>query len=121
MTPKSMLRHKDSASTLEDMARDRFLRVVPDAEIHDARRILLCTGKIGHELKREREKRQDTSTAVVFLDQLYPFPAEELTTVFEQNPQAGTLSGCRRSRPTWEPSPSSSRASSASCAGPSAR
>ncbi|HEV7508229.1 MAG TPA: 2-oxoglutarate dehydrogenase E1 component [Thermoanaerobaculia bacterium] len=88
MTPKSMLRHKDSASTLEDLARDRFQRVVPDSGIHDAQRILLCTGKIGHELKREREKRQDTSIAVVFLDQLYPFPAEELTAVFEQNPKA---------------------------------
>src|SRR4051812_35729892 len=88
MTPKSMLRHKDSASTVEDLARDQFLRAVPDPDVRDAQRILLCTGKIGHELKREREKRQDTSTAVVFLDQLYPFPAEELTAIFEQNPKA---------------------------------
>ncbi|HEX4960277.1 MAG TPA: 2-oxoglutarate dehydrogenase E1 component [Thermoanaerobaculia bacterium] len=88
MTPKSMLRHKDSASTVEDLARDHFLQVVPDTEVHDAQRILLCTGKIGHELKREREKRQDTQTAVVFLDQLYPFPSQELAAVFEQNPNA---------------------------------
>jgi 2-oxoglutarate dehydrogenase E1 component len=88
MTPKSMLRHKDSASTLEDLARDCFLRAVPDPEIRDAHRILLCTGKIGHELKREREKRQDTTTAVVFLDQLYPFPSQELREIFEQNPNA---------------------------------
>jgi len=88
MTPKSMLRHKDSASTVEDLARDRFLRVVPDPDVRDAQRILLCTGKIGHELKREREKRQDTTPAVVFLDQLYPFPSQELRGIFEQNPNA---------------------------------
>ncbi len=88
MTPKSMLRHKDSASTVEDLARERFQRVVPDPEIRDAQRVLLCTGKIGHELKRERERRNDTSTAVVFLDQLYPFPSQELAAVFEQNPNA---------------------------------
>ena len=88
MTPKSMLRHKDSASTVEDLGRERFLRVVHDFDVHDAQRILLCTGKIGHELKREREKRQDTTTAVVFLDQLYPFPGEELAAVFAQHPNA---------------------------------
>jgi len=88
MTPKSMLRHKDSASSVEDLARDCFLRVVPDPDVRDAQRILLCTGKIGHELKREREKHQDTTTAVVFLDQLYPFPSQELREVFAQNPNA---------------------------------
>ena len=42
-------------------------------------RVLICTGKIGHELQEERRKRKDTSTAILFLDQLYPFPNEELT------------------------------------------
>ena len=78
MTPKSMLRHKDSASSLADLARDRFLQVVPDPQVQDARRLILCTGKIGHELRRERDRRKDAGTAVVFLDQLYPFPEAEL-------------------------------------------
>ena len=51
---------------------------MPDTEVSDAKRILLCTGKIGHELRAERKKRKDTSTAIVFLDQLYPFPETEL-------------------------------------------
>jgi 2-oxoglutarate dehydrogenase E1 component len=85
-TPKSMLRHKDSASTVEDLGRDRFLKVVEDPDIQDARRILLCTGKVGHELKRERERRKDTSTAVFFLDQLYPFPRKELEEAFAKHP-----------------------------------
>jgi 2-oxoglutarate dehydrogenase E1 component len=86
MTPKSMLRHKDSASPVADLARDRFLNVVPDAQIQDAQRLILCTGKIGHELKRERDKRKDADTAVVFLDQLYPFPEAELGAVLEGYP-----------------------------------
>ncbi|MFL6198895.1 MAG: 2-oxoglutarate dehydrogenase E1 component [Thermoanaerobaculia bacterium] len=86
MTPKSMLRHKDSSSSVADLARDRFLNVVPDPQVEDAQRLILCTGKIGHELKREREKRKDTSTAIAFLDQLYPFPEAELAAVLEGYP-----------------------------------
>ncbi|HYN21203.1 MAG TPA: 2-oxoglutarate dehydrogenase E1 component, partial [Thermoanaerobaculia bacterium] len=86
MTPKSMLRHKDSSSSVAELARERFLNVVPDAQVpRDAQRLILCTGKIGHELKREREKRKDTTTAVVFLDQLYPFPEAELQEVLDQH------------------------------------
>jgi 2-oxoglutarate dehydrogenase E1 component len=88
MTPKSMLRHKDSASSRDELGRDRFLNVVPDTQVEDARRILLCTGKIGHELRREREKRKDTATAVVLLEQLYPFPDRELEAALAAHPNA---------------------------------
>ncbi|MFL6196074.1 MAG: 2-oxoglutarate dehydrogenase E1 component [Thermoanaerobaculia bacterium] len=87
-TPKSMLRHKDSASTLADFARERFQRVIPDATVQNADRVLLCTGKIAHELRRERERRKDTSTAILTLDQLYPFPKEELTAALASHPKA---------------------------------
>jgi 2-oxoglutarate dehydrogenase E1 component len=50
--------------------------------------LLLCTGKIGHELGLERKRRKDESTAIVFVDQLYPFPEEELSTELERHPQA---------------------------------
>ncbi len=87
-TPKSMLRHKDSASNLAELAEGGFQNVVPDRQIQNARRILLCSGKIGDELLRERERRGDTQTAVVFVDQLYPFPAQELEAIFAAHPQA---------------------------------
>jgi len=77
-TPKSMLRHPDAASPIEDLTRPHFLGVVPDQEVGDGNRVLLCTGKIGHELRAERRRRKDTSTAIVFVDQLYPFPEAEL-------------------------------------------
>jgi len=77
-TPKSMLRHPDAASPMADFARSRFEWVVPDREIASAQRILICSGKIGHELRNERKRRGDTETAILFLDQLYPFPKQEL-------------------------------------------
>jgi 2-oxoglutarate dehydrogenase E1 component len=79
-TPKSMLRHPDALSPLEDLTHQQFLPVIPDTEVHNAKRILICTGKIGHELRTERQKREekDFSTAIVFLEQMYPFPEEEL-------------------------------------------
>ena len=87
-TPKSMLRHPDAASPLEDFTHKRFLPVLPDHEVADARRILFCTGKIGHELRVERKKRKDTSTSVVFVEQLYPFPEEELAAEMAAHPKA---------------------------------
>jgi 2-oxoglutarate dehydrogenase E1 component len=87
-TPKSMLRHPDALSPIEDLTHQKFLPVIPDTEIQDAKRILLCTGKIGHELRTERQKRKDSSTAIVFLEQMYPFPEAELKTELERHSTA---------------------------------
>jgi 2-oxoglutarate dehydrogenase E1 component len=84
-TPKSMLRHPDALSPLEDLTHQQFLPVIPDTEAQDAKRILLCTGKIGHELRTERQKRKDLSTAIVFLEQMYPFPETELHAELERH------------------------------------
>ncbi|MBZ5569760.1 MAG: 2-oxoglutarate dehydrogenase E1 component [Acidobacteriia bacterium] len=77
-TPKSMLRHPDATSPLADFSAPHFQNVLPDREIQDARRVLLCSGKIGHDLREERKRRKDNSTAIVFLEQMYPFPEAAL-------------------------------------------
>ncbi|MBZ5720963.1 MAG: 2-oxoglutarate dehydrogenase E1 component [Acidobacteriia bacterium] len=87
-TPKSMLRHPDASSPIEDFTHQRFRNVLPDADVSDAKRILICTGKIGHELRMERKKRKDDSTAILFLEQLYPFPEKELVAAMEAHPAA---------------------------------
>src|SRR3989441_735496 len=87
-TPKSMLRHPDANSPIEDFTHRRFLPVLPDTEVSDARRILICTGKIGHELRMERQRRKDNSTAILFLEQLYPFPEQELADAIQQHASA---------------------------------
>ena len=96
MTPKSMLRHKASSSALEELTRPRFLPVVGDAGpehggAEEADRVLLCSGKIGHELAAEREKRGDRKTAIVFLDQLYPWPNDGLVEELARHPGARQL------------------------------
>jgi 2-oxoglutarate dehydrogenase E1 component len=87
-TPKSMLRHPDACSPIEDFTHKSFLPVVPDTGSVDAKRILVCSGKIGHELRVERQRRKDTSTAIIFLDQMYPFPEAELKAAIDQHPSA---------------------------------
>jgi 2-oxoglutarate dehydrogenase E1 component len=87
-TPKSMLRHPDAASPIQDFTQKGFQTVLPDHDVTDARRILLCTGKIGHELREERKKRKDASTAIVFLEQMYPFPEAELLTELQRHAAA---------------------------------
>src|SRR5579872_1004497 len=84
-TPKSMLRHPDASSPIEDFTHQRFLTVLPDSEVSEAKRVLLCTGKIGHELREERKSRKDNSTAILFVDQLYPFPEAELVAELERH------------------------------------
>src|SRR6202045_2070237 len=87
-TPKSMLRHPDASSDIEALTQPRFLPLVPDGEIQDARRILIASGKVGHELRAERKRRKDTSTAIFFLDQLYPLPRTEISAALAEHPNA---------------------------------
>jgi 2-oxoglutarate dehydrogenase E1 component len=88
MTPKSMLRHPDASSSLVDFSTDRFLNVLPDNAVTNPRRLLICSGKIGHNLRVEREKRKDMSVGIVFLEQLYPWPEAEMQAALDQHPDA---------------------------------
>jgi 2-oxoglutarate dehydrogenase E1 component len=83
MTPKSMLRAKEASSPVAELARPRFLPVIDDLEAPQAERLIFCSGKIGHELRGERGRRADKATGIVFLDQLYPFPKEEVSALLD--------------------------------------
>jgi 2-oxoglutarate dehydrogenase E1 component len=88
-TPKSMLRHAGSSSAIEDLTVGRFQTVLEDTEVGvGARRILLGTGKVLHELRTERNRRGDAKTAILGLEQLYPFPRTPLTRAIERYPDA---------------------------------
>jgi 2-oxoglutarate dehydrogenase E1 component len=88
LTPKSMLRHPEASSSIEEFTRPRFLPLVPDAEVQNASRILIASGKVGHELRAERRRRKDTTTAIFFLDQLYPMPRAEISAAIAAHPNA---------------------------------
>ena len=69
---------------MQEFTSGRFLTVIPDREAVDPTRVLLATGKIVHELRAERKKRGDTETAIFSLEQLYPFPEQELLAALRQ-------------------------------------
>ena len=78
-TPKSMLRMKAAVSSVADFTEHEFLPVIADQ--HDPAgvdRVVLSAGKIYYDLAAEGERRGDTRTALVRLEQLYPLPAQEL-------------------------------------------
>ncbi len=78
-TPKGLLRAEAASSSIDVFSEGGCFRfVLPDAKVSDAERVLICSGKIAHELKAERDKRQDDKTAVICLAQLYPFPKKEM-------------------------------------------
>ncbi|WP_341520467.1 2-oxoglutarate dehydrogenase E1 component [Pseudomonas sp. G.S.17] len=81
LTPKSLLRHKLAVSTLEDLAEGSFQTVIPEIDTLDAAkvtRLVMCSGKVYYDLleKRRAEGREDT--IIVRLEQLYPFPEDDL-------------------------------------------
>jgi 2-oxoglutarate dehydrogenase E1 component len=87
-TPKSMLRHPDASSPVAEFGKPAFENVLPDNDVKDPRRLLVCTGKIGHNLRVERAKRKESSVGIIFLEQLYPWPEEELQAALDQHPTA---------------------------------
>jgi 2-oxoglutarate dehydrogenase E1 component len=87
-TPKSMLRSPAAASPRESLSRDRFWNVAPDLKVESARRVILCTGKIGHELRAERDKNKLDDVAIVSIEQLYPFPDREVGAELDRHPNA---------------------------------
>jgi 2-oxoglutarate dehydrogenase E1 component len=81
MTPKSMLRHKLSVSTLDELAKGGFQELIADSTCKDAkkaRRVVVCGGKVYYDLVEAAEAKKVTDVAIVRVEQLYPFPREAL-------------------------------------------
>ncbi|HEY6349822.1 MAG TPA: 2-oxoglutarate dehydrogenase E1 component [Candidatus Angelobacter sp.] len=87
-TPKGMLRHPDAGSPLSYLSTGSFQTVIQDPEISNGERIIFCTGKIGHELRRERKRRGGSRTAILFVEQLFPVPEAELEAAIAQHSHA---------------------------------
>ncbi|HMN96086.1 MAG TPA: 2-oxoglutarate dehydrogenase E1 component [Phycisphaerales bacterium] len=84
MTPKSALRSAASTSSVRELAEGRFEFVIDDASATDPERInrvVLCSGKVAHELVAHRGRSGRDDIAIVRIEQLYPFPEEQLAAV----------------------------------------
>lgn len=81
MTPKSLLRHKQAISSLEELADGKFYNVideVDDINPEDVRRLVLCSGKVYYDLRDARRHAGLVDVAIIRLEQMYPFPEVDL-------------------------------------------
>ena len=89
--PKSMLRLKAAASSLSDFTTGTFKPLIPDDKVKNATRLIFTSGKIYYDLLAEREKLNESSTAIVRVEQLYPLPIEQIIEQAKAHPNATLL------------------------------
>jgi 2-oxoglutarate dehydrogenase E1 component len=90
-TPKSMLRLKAAASSIGDFTSGTFLPVIGDSTVNNATRLIFCSGKIYHDLVAERNRLNDSSTAIVRVERLYPLPIAQMEVEAKKHPNANLL------------------------------
>ncbi|MBM9547962.1 2-oxoglutarate dehydrogenase E1 component [Leptospira sp. 201903074] len=80
MTPKSLLRLKDAASSLEDITTGAFRKILPDpvAKPEKVEKLLFCSGKVYYDLRKAIDTQKLENVAVVRIEQLYPFPENHI-------------------------------------------
>ena len=89
MTPKSLLRHKEAVSQLEELAEGTFQTVIDETDAIDpqaVKRVVLCSGKVFYDLRAARRERELDDIAIIRIEQMYPFPRLDLQAVLEQYP-----------------------------------
>jgi len=108
-TPKSLLRHKESVSPLEEFAADRFKPVNEDWESRDinpgnVRRAVFCSGKVYYDLRAERKARGLKDLPLCRIAQLYPFPHDDFHAQIERYRTATEVVWCQeepRNQGAW--------------------
>jgi 2-oxoglutarate dehydrogenase E1 component len=98
MTPKSLLRHKLSVSALDDLAKGFFLNVIDEIDDLDpagVRRVVFCSGKVYFDLLEARRSTEARDVAIVRVEQLYPFPADEYAEILKRYPNAKDVVWCQ--------------------------
>jgi len=98
MSPKSLLRHKEAVSTLEELADGHFHTVIGDAEkltAKSVRRIIVCSGKVYYDLAAYRRDNKITDMAIIRLEQQYPFPHADFKAQVAKFPAAREVVWCQ--------------------------
>ena len=98
MTPKSLLRHKLCISTLEDLTAGTFSCVLPEIDelqAEEVRRVIVCSGKIYYELLEARRVNRIHDIAILRIEQIYPFPGEQLDALLAQYTNTNELIWCQ--------------------------
>ncbi len=106
-TPKSLLRHKEAVSTLDEMAKGQFQRVIGEVDPLDrdkVTRVIFCSGKVYYELVAARRERNIQHIAIARLEQFYPFPQEAFEAELARYPAATEVVWCQeepRNQGAW--------------------
>ena len=98
MTPKSLLRHAHSVSSLDDLTQGRFEPLIGEAHPHDpakVTRVVFCSGKVYYDLLDARQKQGLADVALVRIEQLYPFPRDAFTETLARYPNAAQVVWCQ--------------------------
>ena len=98
ITPKSLLRHKEAVSTLDELAAGEFHNVIGEVEKIDpkkVKRIVVCSGKVYYELVAHRRERKIDDVAILRLEQQYPFPHDDYKREVAQYPKAKEVVWCQ--------------------------
>ena len=94
MTPKSLLRHKDAGSPMQEFARGEFHTVIGEVqpiEAKSVKRVLACSGKVYYDLVNARKERGEGNVAILRIEQLYPFPHKALATELKKYPNLSEI------------------------------
>lgn len=81
MSPKSLLRHKHAVSTMQELAEGSFKNVIAETEAlspNEIDRLIICSGRVYYDLIEKRQQINAANIAIVRVEQLYPFPDQEL-------------------------------------------
>ncbi len=98
LTPKSLLRHEAAVSPLSAYSEGEFMKVIPETDdIDDSRvkRLIVCCGKIYFKLHEVRQQKYDLTTAIIRVEQLYPFPRVDLKAIYERYPALENVVWCQ--------------------------
>lgn len=106
-TPKSLLRHKDAVSTMDELTKGEFKRVIGEVDPIDAKkvkRVIFCSGKVYYDLIAARREKNISTIAIARLEQLYPFPQESFVAELSKYPKATEIVWCQeepRNQGAW--------------------
>jgi 2-oxoglutarate dehydrogenase E1 component len=85
-TPKSLLRHPQCVSPLEDLVEGKFTELIddPEAQAEKIKRVIFCTGKVYYDLHEEKQKERKDDTAIIRFEQLFPLPIKQIWAVIHK-------------------------------------
>ena len=98
MTPKSLLRKKEAASAIQELANGSFQTVIPELatlEAKEVKRIIACSGKVYYDLAAKRNEAGRTDVAIIRVEQLYPFPHKQFEAQMKRYPGAAEVVWCQ--------------------------